>query len=223
MQLRYLMAASALAAFVGLASPAMAANGNTKNTHNDNSSVANTHGGSAAAAGNGKSTVQGNGNNRGNTTTNNSGNNRDNVDVKTGDNNLDGFQANGNNRGNDTESMGNGSASKGGEVSDNGNNRDNGGNTSYGAGSVVADQMLSGVVVGHDEKDLVDNVAGYTSGNDSVRGNAFAAYAGILNQAWNTGIAANTQAGTNIAATGNVNFSSAGGDQANGAGKDSAD
>lgn len=41
--------------------------------------------------------------------------------------------------------------------------------------------------------------------------NAFAAYAGILNSAWNTGVNANTQVATNIAAQGTVTFSSDGG------------
>lgn len=181
MKLRYVMAASALALSVCVASPAMA-----------DQKIKGTSGGSAAATGKGTSTVQGNGDNRGNTTTttNSNGDNRDNtaVAVTTGDNNLDGFQANGNNRGN-SDSSGSG-------------------NTTFGNGAVVADQSLSGVVVGHDEKDLVDNVDGYDSGTQSVDGNAFAAYAGILNQAWNTGIAANTQAGTNIAASATVSFSS---------------
>ncbi len=200
MKLRYLMAASAIAACVGLASPAFA----------DDNSISKTNHGSAAASGGGTAKVQGNGDNRGNTTTTTTdshdanGNNRDNtaVAVTTGDNNLDGFQANGDNRGNSDSSGSN--------------------NNTFGNNAVVADQSLSGVVVGHDEKDLVDNVNGYDSGDNSVNNNAFAAYAGILNQAWNTGIAANTQAGTNIAASASINFSSAGGDQANGKGADTA-
>jgi hypothetical protein len=61
-------------------------------------------------------------------------------------------------------------------------------------------------VVDLDGEDETDTAVGYNSGNNSVNDNAFAAYAGILNQAWNTGINANTQAATNIAAQGTVNF-----------------
>ena len=201
MKLRYLMAASAIAACVGLASPAMA-NDNNKNNSG------NVTGGSTSASQHGQVT-QTNGNNRDNTA-NNNGNNRDNESngngntLTTGDINLGGFQANGNNRGN--------SDSSGSD------------NTTFGNNAVVADQELSGVIVGHDMKDVVDNVDGYDSGDQNVQGNSFAAYAGILNQAWNTGIAANTQAGTNIAASAQVNFanSSNSGDQANGKGSDSA-
>jgi hypothetical protein len=48
--------------------------------------------------------------------------------------------------------------------------------------------------------------ADYRSGSNSVNGSAFAAYAGILNQGWNTGINSNAQAATNIAAVGTVTF-----------------
>jgi hypothetical protein len=61
-------------------------------------------------------------------------------------------------------------------------------------------------VVDLDGQDDTDTAVGYNSGSNSVNANAFAAYAGILNQAWNTGINANTQAATNIAAQGTVNF-----------------
>ena len=79
---------------------------------------------------------------------------------------------------------------------------------------VVATQTLSATntnqnldeVVDMDGEDDSDTNVGYQSGNNSVRGSAFAAYAGILNAAWNTGINANTQAATNIAASGTVSF-----------------
>jgi hypothetical protein len=61
-------------------------------------------------------------------------------------------------------------------------------------------------VVDLDGEDGSETPVGYNSGSNSVSGSAFAAYAGILNQAWNTGINANTQAATNIAAQGTVNF-----------------
>ena len=97
----------------------------------------------------------------------------------------------------------------------NDNDQDNDGNGSLNGNSlVVATQTLSATNTNHDMDELVDldgedgteTAVGYNSGNNSVRGNAFAAYAGILNAAWNTGINANTQAATNIAASGTVSF-----------------
>ena len=97
----------------------------------------------------------------------------------------------------------------------NDNDQDNDGNGSLNGNSlVVASQTLSATNTNHDMDELVDldgedgteTAVGYNSGNNSVRGNAFAAYAGILNSAWNTGINANTQAATNIAASGTVSF-----------------
>ena len=61
-------------------------------------------------------------------------------------------------------------------------------------------------VVDLDGLDETETAVGYNSGANSVSDNAFAAFAGIANQAWNTGINANTQAATNIAAQGTVNF-----------------
>ena len=93
--------------------------------------------------------------------------------------------------------------------------QDNDGNGSFTGNSlVVATQTLSAnntnqnldEVVDLDGEDGTETAVGYNSGNNSVRGNAFAAYAGILNAAWNTGINANTQAATNIAASGTVSF-----------------
>ena len=97
----------------------------------------------------------------------------------------------------------------------NDNDQDNDGNGSLNGNSlVVATQTLSATNTNHDMDELVDldgedgteTAVGYNSGNNSVRGNAFAAYAGILNSAWNTGINANTQAATHIAASGTVSF-----------------
>ncbi len=51
-----------------------------------------------------------------------------------------------------------------------------------------------------------DGETDYSSGNNSINDMAFSAFAGILTQGWNTGINANVQAGTNIAAQGTVNF-----------------
>ncbi|HET6524861.1 hypothetical protein [Sphingopyxis sp.] len=93
--------------------------------------------------------------------------------------------------------------------------QDNDGNGSFNGNSlVIASQTLSAnntnqnldEVVDLDGEDGTETAVGYNSGNNSVRGSAFAAYAGILNAAWNTGINANTQAATNIAASGTVSF-----------------
>ena len=93
--------------------------------------------------------------------------------------------------------------------------QDNDGNGSLNGNTlVVATQSLSATntnqnmdeLVDLDGEDDTDTAVGYNSGNNSVRGNAFAAYAGILNAAWNTGINSNAQAATNIAAQGTVSF-----------------
>jgi hypothetical protein len=77
---------------------------------------------------------------------------------------------------------------------------------------VVADQALKAVIVNRNMDDVVDTdrSGGYDSGDNEVGDSAFAAFAGILNQAWNTGVNANTQAGSNIAARGNVHFGDVG-------------
>lgn len=93
--------------------------------------------------------------------------------------------------------------------------QDNDGNGSFNGNSlVIATQTLSAnnsnqnmdELVDLDGEDGTDTAVGYNSGNNYVRGNAFAAYAGILNTAWNTGINSNAQAATNIAAQGTVSF-----------------
>jgi hypothetical protein len=72
--------------------------------------------------------------------------------------------------------------------------------------SVVADQYLSASVTNEEDMWFDGEDSDYSSGDNSVYGSAFAAYAGILNQAWNTGINANAQAATNVAARGTVTF-----------------
>lgn len=91
--------------------------------------------------------------------------------------------------------------------------------------SVVAKQILTATntnqyldeVADFDGVDEDESSVGYNSGDNSVYDNAFAAFAGILNNAWNTGLNANTQAATNIAAMGTVNFGT-GGDTGGGGG-----
>ena len=107
--------------------------------------------------------------------------------------------------------------------------QDNDGNGSgNGNNLVIASQNLSAVntnqyldeVVDLDGEDGTETPVGYNSGNNAIRGNAFAAYAGIMNAAWNTGINANTQAATNIAAQGTVSFGDTGGSGGGGDGGD---
>ena len=93
--------------------------------------------------------------------------------------------------------------------------QDNDGNGSFNGNSLVlASQTLNATntnqqmdeLVDLDGEDDSDTAVGYNSGNNNVSGSAFAAYAGILNAAWNTGINSNAQAATNIAASGTVSF-----------------
>jgi len=79
--------------------------------------------------------------------------------------------------------------------------------------SIIAEQDMRAIISNDGGMEAVvdDTNQGYRSGDNSVRGNAFAAFAGILNQAWNTGVNSNTQSGTNIAAGATINFGDAAG------------
>jgi hypothetical protein len=92
------------------------------------------------------------------------------------------------------------------DSSDNSVNNSNNGNDSS---AVVATQTLLAINANAAPLNFQSGLAlsDYSSGSNSVNGNAFAAYSGILNQGWNTGINANAQAATNIAARGTVTFS----------------
>ena len=76
--------------------------------------------------------------------------------------------------------------------------------------TVEAVQVLTAVNTNSNMSSLIDMPAlltgGYNSGSNSVNDNAYAAFAGISNAAWNTGVNANSQAATNIAARGTVTF-----------------
>lgn len=71
---------------------------------------------------------------------------------------------------------------------------------------LVADQSLDASISNERALHFNGDSANYTSGSNSVNGSAFAAYSGILNQGWNTGINSNTQAATNMAAQGTTSF-----------------
>ncbi|WP_422345777.1 hypothetical protein [Parasphingorhabdus sp.] len=91
---------------------------------------------------------------------------------------------------------------------------------------VVATQTLTAYNTNSQMDELIDldgedgtpAPVGYNSGDNYVRGNAFAAFAGILNQSWNTGVNNNNQAATNIAAQGSINFGDGAGEAAAGGG-----
>ncbi|MBR0551853.1 hypothetical protein [Stakelama marina] len=95
-------------------------------------------------------------------------------------------------------------------------------NNSWSNSPVVAYQELKAMNINHHLDEVVDMdgaddrraSVGYNSGSQSVNDNAFAAFAGISNAAWNSGINANTQAATNIAARGTINFGVSGTDSA---------
>lgn len=115
-------------------------------------------------------------------------------------------------------------ASRGGEIAMGNTDVEDSYNQQNGNSSneIVATQVLLAVNSNHDLDEVADfdgeddsdSNVGYNSGDNTVRGSSFAAFAGILNQAWNTGLNANTQAATNIAAQGSVSF----GDTTGGAG-----
>ena len=100
------------------------------------------------------------------------------------------------------------------------------GDVASGNNTITAFQLLNAVntnqnldeVVDMDGEDGTPSPVGYHSGENHINGSAFAAYAGILNQAWNTGINSNAQAASNIAAQGNVNFGDGGATPAAGGG-----
>lgn len=84
-------------------------------------------------------------------------------------------------------------------------NQDNDTWTYSGNVEIVAEQDMKAVV--YNGGDLNFDSA-FVAGSNSVSDNAFAAYAGILNQSWNTGVNANVQSATNIAAQGSITFTS---------------
>lgn len=169
-----------------------------------------------------------NGNNRDN---DDNGNNRDNETENYGDgsasrggevedngDNRDNDD-NGNNRDNDQSDDDGIDDSLNGSLNGNGNNRDNqdndgNGNNRDNGDSVVGVQVLTAVITNNGMDEVIDidtDQNGHTvsTGDAYIRGNAFAAFAGINSQAFNTGQNANVQSATNIAASGTVNFGSA--------------
>ena len=71
---------------------------------------------------------------------------------------------------------------------------------------LVADQTLNATISNESTLYFNGKKSNYNSGSNTIDGAAFAAYSGILNQGWNTGINSNAQAATNIAAQGTTSF-----------------
>jgi len=91
---------------------------------------------------------------------------------------------------------------------------------------VIATQTLTATNTAYDFDEMVDldgedgtpAPVGYNSGANYARGNAFSAFAGIVNQSWNSGVYSNAQSATNIAAQGTINFGDGAAAAADGAG-----
>ena len=206
MKLRYALAASAAAFALGFGAPALAQDNNDNNDNNDvnvaaNGSLNASQGGEVDTVADDASNAASRGGELDTTASNGSNAASRGGEIEVGNTEFDTQATNGSN-----------AASRGGEID-------------IGNSTIVADQELKAIIINKyldevvdlDGEDETDTAVGYNSGQNQIRGNAFAAYAGILNQAWNTGINANTQAATNMAAQGTVNFGS-NGDGDNGGG-----
>jgi hypothetical protein len=76
-------------------------------------------------------------------------------------------------------------------------------------GTMVAAQTLAAIVTRTGVGPLTDAGHGhrFETGFNAINDNAFATFAGILTQSWNTGANANTQAATNLAWSGRISAS----------------
>lgn len=86
--------------------------------------------------------------------------------------------------------------------------------------AIVADQVLMAVVANAGTGALIGIESGrFETGANRIGDTAFAGFAGILTQSWNSGINANSQAATNVAwggaGEGLVRFSAGAGDRGN--------
>lgn len=74
------------------------------------------------------------------------------------------------------------------------------------SGIMVAAQTLVGIVTRAGVGPLVDagEARRFATGSNAIGDSAFATFAGILTQSWNTGVNANTQAATNVAWSGRI-------------------
>jgi hypothetical protein len=178
MKLRYLAATAAVVG-LGLASPALAANINLNGNGNLNGNL------NASLNGNLNANVNANLNSSSATATASS----DGVDVRTGDITVSVQTLTASNTNHGMNALVDMRGGKGGD-----------GGTG-GAGALLLGQGGTGGQGGSG-----GDAGTYNSGDNNVSGNAFAAYAGILNNAWNTGINSNAQAASSIAARGTVTF-----------------
>lgn len=205
MRIRHILAASAAALTIGFASPALAQDIDERGPGDveDNVIVDDTANDFLDLLSNNEDSFN----------TSNDGDDNNDIDVEDNGNNRDNeydFEDNGNNRDNEYEDNGNNRDNETYSDNDNSNVAHRGGTISNSwsmdtGNRAVATQTL--VALNVNEEQVVEDLDGdYESGDNTVRGSAFAAFAGILNQAWNTGINSNAQAGTNIAAVGEVSF-----------------
>ena len=85
-------------------------------------------------------------------------------------------------------------------------------NSNNTANTITATQLLLAVNTNSNMEEVVDmntNQGGnnnHNSGDNYVRGSAFAAYAGILDQSFSSGTNSNAQSASNIAAQGTITF-----------------
>lgn len=85
-------------------------------------------------------------------------------------------------------------------------------NSNNTANTITATQLLLAVNTNSNMEEVVDMNTddngdnNHNSGDNYVRGSAFAAFAGILDQSFNTGTNANAQSASNIAAQGTITF-----------------
>ena len=207
MNMKSTLAASALVLAMGLAMPAAA-----QQTTGPTSAGPTTGGSGANADATSTSTstdvnVQDSGNDNSDNSLDiaDSGNdNSDNsIDVADSGNDNSDNSLNVADSGNDNSDNSLNVADSGNDSSNNSTNNSNNGNDSS---AVVALQVLTATVSNAAALNFNGTQADYSSGSNSVSGSAFAAFSGILNNGWNTGINANAQAATNIAARGTVTF-----------------
>lgn len=76
-------------------------------------------------------------------------------------------------------------------------------------GAMVAAQTLAAIVTQTGVGPLIDagRARRFETGSNAINDNAYATFAGILTQSWNTGANANTQAATNVAWSGRISAS----------------
>lgn len=194
MTLKYTLAASALALGICMAAPAYAQQAS-------NSQTGAIAGLSAVATTTSTDLNMQDSNNDNSVSVADSGNDNS-------DNSLNVADSGNDNSDNSTNDSGNLAFALGSFNSDSSDNSTNDSNNGNDSSSIVAAQTLVANVTNNAPvgSALFQVGSDNHSGDNSVAGSAFAAYAGILNNGWNTGINSSAQAATNVAARGSVTF-----------------